>query len=433
MSKPAPTKVGIVGLGTVGGEVFRRLMERGDVLERRIGAPVEVRAVADLVRPDHLEDLISSVNHYESAETMMDEEEIDVLVELIGGLSPAKSIITEALSRGIDVVTANKELLAKDGEAIFQSAEENDARIRFEASVGGSIPVVRTLKEAFVDVDVRGAYGIINGTANYVLTRMENEGQSFDEALEMAQEKGYAEADPSYDVEGDDTAHKLAMLAALGFGSLVSLDEVYCEGITDVTPEIVSDAEDLGYRIKLLGIVKKVDGELDVRVHPTMVPRDSALAAVREEYNAVFVKADPLGSSMLYGKGAGGAPTATAVVGDVAALAVRNDRARAPIDFNPGHTVRSIERIKTRYYLRLMAEDEPGVLAGVTEILGNHDISIDSVIQHGRSREAQVPVVLTTHRAREGNVQQAVEEIADLEAVGSDPVLLRIEEDLEED
>lgn len=433
MSDDHPTRVGIIGLGTVGGEVFKRLMERKEQLRQRCGTSIEVTAVADLVKPDPLSDLIDRVSYYESPESMMDAESLDVVVELIGGLEPAETFITEALTRGIDVVTANKELLAKKGPEIFQTAEDHDSRIRFEASVGGSIPVIRTLREAFVDADIEGAYGIINGTANYVLTRMEQDGQPFDEALELAQEKGYAEADPSYDIEGDDSAHKLAILAALGFGSLVPLEDVYCEGITEITPEIVADADDLGYRIKLLGIVKRIEGDLDVRVHPTMVPKNSALAAVREEYNAVYVKADPLGSSMLYGKGAGGAPTATAVVGDVAALAVRNDRARAPIDFDPGHSVRSIDQVKTRYYLRLMALDQPGVLAGVTKILGDHQISIDSVIQHGRSRDEEVPVVLTTHRAREGNVRKAVDEIAQLDAVGKEPVLLRIEDDLEEE
>lgn len=432
MSESSVTKVGIVGLGTVGGEVFTRLVDRKKELQNRCGATVEVIAVADLVIPDELEDRVSDVHYYEDALGMIEAEDLDVLVELIGGISPAREIILKALAENVDVVTANKELLAKEGETIFNTANENESRIRFEASVGGSIPVIRTLREAFVDVDVQGAYGIINGTANYVLTQMESRGQNFDEALEIAQEKGYAESDPSYDVEGDDSAHKLVILGALGFGSLVPLDDVYCEGITDITPEIVADAEDLGYRIKLLGIVKRVEGDLDVRVHPTMIPRDSALAAVRDEYNAVYVKADPLGASMLYGKGAGGAPTATAVVGDVADLAVRNDRVQPSIDFQPDLSVRNIEQITTRYYLRLMALDQPGVLAQVTDILGEHEISIDSVIQHGRSRDEEVPVILTTHRAREGNIQQAVEEIANLDAVGQDPIMLRIEDDLEE-
>ncbi len=431
MTEQEATRVGLVGLGTVGSRVANRLIERRESLFRRTGARIDLTHVAEMDLTPEMEKALPGVELYRDALTFIEEAECDIVVELIGGLEPAGTIITRAVEQGKDVVTANKELLAKKGAEIFKRAERTGARIRFEASVGGSIPVIRTIREAMVANEFEAVYGIINGTANYVLTRMAEDGQSFNEALQLAQEKGYAEADPSYDVEGDDSAHKIAVLAGLSFGTHVPLEKVHCEGITGISPEIMKDAHRLGYRIKLLGIAKRTPGGLDVRVHPTMIPRASAMAAVQNEYNAVFIQGDPVGSSMLYGKGAGGAPTSTAVISDVTSLAVRDDRVRSSFFYREEPmSVLDIKEVRSRYYLRLQALDRPGVLAQVTRILGDHGISIDSVIQHGRSEEKAVPVILTTHQAAEGDVQEAVQKISRLEVVDSDPVCLRIEEDL---
>lgn len=416
----------------MGGAVLRRLVDRRERLLRRSGCELELCAVAEPDVPPDLAGPLEALTYYEDALEMIREENPEVLVELIGGLEPAGSLVLRALDRGIDVVTANKELLATRGEEIFRTASENDARIRFEASVGGCIPVVRTIREALVDTDFTSIYGIINGTCNYVLTRMTDASESFEESLALAQEKGYAEADPTYDVEGKDSAHKTSLLAALAFGSRVDPDELQREGITRIRPEIIEDADRLGYRIKLLGVARRVDGRLDVRVHPALVPEDSALAAVRDEYNAVMIQGDPIGSCLLSGKGAGGEPTATAVVADVLSLAGQSSRARTPMYFNGEELpLLPTRESEGRFYMRLSAVDRPGVLARVTRILGERDISIDSVHQSGRSAEDHVPVILTTHRARRGDVARAVETIADLDVVEDEPVWLPIEEDFE--
>lgn len=424
--------VALAGLGTVGGAVLRRLVDRREKLARRSGCELRLSAVAEPSVPPDLSEVVQGLTHYEDALEMVREEQPDVLVELIGGLEPAGSLLLRALEGGIDVVTANKELLARRGEEIFRTASENGARIRFEASVGGCIPVVRTIREALIDTDFSSIHGIINGTCNYVLTRMTDASESFEESLTLAQAKGYAEADPTYDVKGKDSAHKISLLAALAFGARVTPDEIRCEGITRIRPEIIADADRLGYRIKLLGVAKRVDGQLDVRVHPALIPEDSALAAVRNEYNAVLIQGDPIGSCLLSGKGAGGRPTATAVIADVLSLAGQSSRSRAPVYFN-GEDVPLLpsREMVGRFYLRLRAVDRPGVLARITRILGERDISIDSVLQSSRSEGDRVPVILTTHRARRGDVGRAVETISDLDVVEDDPVCLPIEEDFE--
>lgn len=425
-------KVGLVGLGTVGSEVAKRLQDRSESLRTRTGTTVELTAVAEPDVPSTFEDRLDRLEYYEDAQELIENAEVDVLVELIGGLTPAGGIVESAIESGMDVVTANKELLAHQGKELFEAAESHNQRIRFEAAVGGCIPVVRSIREAMVDTDFDAIYGIINGTSNYVLTRMENDGISFEEALGLAQQKGYAEADPSYDVEGTDTAHKIALLAGLAFGTRVTLDEIYCEGIRKIRPEIIRDAKEFGYKIKLLGLTKQTDRGLDTRVHPTLVPEESALAAIQHEYNAVLTQGEPVGRNMLTGKGAGGGPTATAVIGDIVSLARNTEQDRAPYYYGGAdHETVPINRVKSRFYLRLMARDEPGVLSKVTTILGNHDISIDSVIQRGRSEEELVPVILTTHRANQGQMNDAVEEISELDVIGKEPVSLHIEEDIE--
>ncbi|MFP4686585.1 MAG: homoserine dehydrogenase [bacterium] len=426
-------KIAVAGLGTVGGQVVKRIIERGEKLSRRTGCCLQLVAAADVSKTARQRFVDTDINIYDDVLAMLDSEEFDVFVELIGGTSIAKKAVQKALAAGRDVVTANKEMLAKFGPEIFNMAAEKDCRIRFEASVGGSIPVVRTVREALVDAEFEAIYGIINGTCNYILSCMEEKGEVFSVALERAQQKGFAEADPTYDVEGDDSAHKIAVLASLAFGTPVPLESIYCEGIKRITPAIISDARRLGYRIKLLGIAKKTASGLDIRVHPTMVPLDSALAAVGNEYNAVYLESDPLGASMLYGKGAGGPATATAVIADLISLYQEPGLSSAPGYFaDDSLTPIEEEKIKSRYYIRLNALDQPGVLAGVTRILGEKKISIETVIQHGRSADQEVPVILTTHRAREGNMRRAIEEIKKLPVIGDRPAVVRIEEELGE-
>lgn len=427
-------QVSVAGLGTVGGEVVNRLRSTSDELAHKSGVELELGCVAEPEVPDNFEGKLEKVNLYDDVLEMLENENPDIFVELIGGVGVARKAIERALKSGLDVVTANKELLAKNGDEIFEVARNNGGRIRFEASVGGSMPVVRTIQESFVNAEFTEIYGIINGTANYVLSRMEEDEQEFSKALNLAQERGYAEADPTYDIEGDDSAHKLAIIAALAFGNRVPLENIYCEGITSIRPEIIEDARRLGYRIKLLGIAKKINGGLDIRVHPTMIPRDSALAAVCNEYNAVYFQGEPMGSSMLYGKGAGGPATSTAVIADVVDLAGGRKEAETPVYFSEvSLTQVPVEEVKTRYYIRLSAIDRPGVLAQVTRILGHWEISIETVIQRGRSGAAgeEVPVILTTHEAREGPLQTAIEEMTGLDVIGAQPEVIRIEEGFE--
>lgn len=423
-------QVGIAGLGTVGRHVALRLDRRRGDHRRRSGRDISLEAVADPIERPDLENKLEDTTVYRDAERMIDESDIDIFVELIGGIQPPKSLILEAIDSGLDVVTANKELLAKEGQEIFPRAEEEGQAIRFESSVGGSIPVIRTVREAFIDVDFNAIHGIINGTANYVLTKMSEDGQAFESALETAQEKGFAESDPSYDIEGDDSAHKLSLLATVAHGQQIAFEDVHCEGITDITPEIINDAQELGYRIKLLGIAKDLGSGLDLRVHPTLIPEDSGLAAVSHQYNAIFIQGEPIGSSMLSGKGAGGASTATAVVGDVFSIAKNGKDSGSIYYSDDDRTLISTEEIKTRYYLRVQAEDRPGVLSEITEILGDLNISINSLLQRGKSKEEKVPIVLTTHQAVEGDLRKAVRRIEKLDVIGDEPLWLRIEDDL---
>ncbi len=425
-------KVGIAGLGTVGFSTARQLIDKEEKLARRTGVEVRLVAAADPDLPSGAEKLLTDREIFTNAEEMLDNTELDVFVELIGGINPAGDLIKSALGRGINVVTANKELLAHHGQKIFGHASRSSAQIRFEAAVGGSIPIIRTVREAMVGADFECIYGIINGTTNYMLTSMARRGLSFGEALKEAQDKGYAEADPSADVEGRDSAHKMTILAELAFGMPVPVEEVHTEGINLITPSIIEDAERLNYSIKLLGIAKKIGEKVDVRVHPTLIPDSSALAAVNCEYNAVYIQSDPTGSSMLYGKGAGGPSTAGAVVSDIVSLATVEPNSQPSIYYSDSSEgLVSTSELSTRYYLRLNATDKPGVLAKVTKILGEHRISIETVLQRGRSAGELVPVVLTTHRAREGSIQDAVDKISQLDVIGRKPKLLRIEEDFE--
>jgi homoserine dehydrogenase len=372
------------------------------------------------------------------ARQILDDPAIDIVIELIGGYEPARRFVLGALRAGKSVVTANKALLAVHGAEIFAEAERRKVDVGFEASVGGGIPIIRTLKEGLAGDRTRAIYGIVNGTSNYILSTMTEEGRPFAEVLQQAQRDGLAEADPTYDIEGIDAAHKLTLLATLAFGVQARFPDVYTEGIAQIDPRDIAFARAFGYTIKLLAIAKDHGRSIETRVHPTMIPRSHVLAGVGGAYNAIYVQGEALGSSMYFGLGAGMMPTATAVVADVMEIArsiVRSAPARVPPLGRPCSglrrvAARPIGEITSEYYLRIMVLDKPGVLARIAGILGRKRISIASVIQQERRQGTTVPVVIRTHAAPERHLRRALQEIARLPAVKGKPVLVRIEDHL---
>lgn len=428
-------QVGLIGFGTVGTGVVKILQENARLLEERLGMSIVLKRIADLdITSDRGVAVNPAILTTKTAEVMEDPE-IAIVVELIGGLEPARTFILQAIGKGKNIVTANKALLAVHGHEIFKAAEERGVDIGFEGSVGGGIPIIRSLKEGLVANKIRVIFGILNGTSNYILSEMTHQGLKFQEVLRKAQELGYAEADPTLDVEGIDTAHKLSILLSLAYGVQVRMDEIYTEGISAISPMDIEHAKELGYHIKLLAIAKS-DGEaIEARVHPTLLPADHLLSTVSGPFNAIFVKGDAVGSTLFYGAGAGMMPTASAVVSDLVDLC-RNIRLgvnrRVPLlAYQPGHLrhgeIKNILDVTSTYYLRFTVVDRPGVLSRISGILGDLDISISSVIQKGRRSEKAVPIYMVTHEARERNMQEALNVIDRLPAVVDKTVLLRIE------
>ena len=431
--------VGLIGFGTVGTGVAKILTNNAEQIRRRLGLPLELVKVADLnITADRGIRLAPSMLTTDTRQVLEDSE-IDIVIELIGGYEPAKRFLLDAMAKGKHVVTANKALLAVHGEELFEAACKAGVDIGFEGSVCGGIPILRSLTEGLAADRLLSLYGIVNGTSNYILTRMTDAGRSFAEVLAEAQKAGYAEADPSLDVAGTDAAHKLAILVNLAFGSPVNFKEVYVEGITGITPMDIQYATEFGYTIKLLAIAKlQGDGEaeeLEVRVHPTMIANDSPLARVGGVYNAIQVTGDAVGDIMLYGRGAGSMPTASAVVSDIIDIArniIHGAQGRVPpCAFQPDQRrplrIRPIENIVGLYYLRFMVLDKPGVLSQLSGVLGKHDISISSVLQRGRKDGQTVPVVMTTHMAVERNIRASLREIDALPAVSAPTTVVRIE------
>lgn len=431
--------VGLIGFGTVGTGVAKILTNNAEQIRRRLGLPLELVKVADLnITADRGIRLAPSMLTTDTRQVLEDSE-IDIVIELIGGYEPAKRFLLDAMAKGKHVVTANKALLAVHGEELFEAACKAGVDIGFEGSVCGGIPILRSLTEGLAADRLLSLYGIVNGTSNYILTRMTDAGRSFVEVLAEAQKAGYAEADPSLDVAGTDAAHKLAILVNLAFGSPVNFKEVYVEGITGITPMDIQYATEFGYTIKLLAIAKlQGDGEaeeLEVRVHPTMIANDSPLARVGGVYNAIQVTGDAVGDIMLYGRGAGSMPTASAVVSDIIDIArniIHGAQGRVPpCAFQPDQRrplrIRPIENIVGLYYLRFMVLDKPGVLSQLSGVLGKHDISISSVLQRGRKDGQTVPVVMTTHMAVERNIRASLREIDALPAVSAPTTVVRIE------
>ena len=407
-------RVGVLGAGTVGAATIALLREHADDIARRAGCPIEVTRVAvrDADRPRDL-----GVEVTTDPRSVVTAEDVDVVAELMGGAEPAGSLILEALAAGKHVVTANKELISTRGRELFDAADAVGVELAFEGAVGGGIPLIRPLRESLAGERLDRILGIVNGTTNFVLTRMTEDGASFEDALAVAVDRGYAEADPSADVDGYDAAAKCAILASIAFDTRVVAGEVFREGIARVTQEDIEFARRLGYVVKLLAVAELEDGEVAVRVHPAMVPADHPLAAVREAFNAVFVEGPNVGQLMLYGAGAGGPPTATAVVGDLVAVARRvgGGGRSAASSFGAERRIRPMEDTETQYYLLLDVLDRAGVLAQVAGAFGTHSVSIKSVWQEGTGDDALL--VLITHRANEGAVQATVRDLRSLEAV----------------
>ncbi len=426
--------VGLAGWGTVGCGVIEVLRKNGAVIESRLGVPVELLRVADLdlerQRPVSVPREMLTTN----VEDILRDPDIHIVVELIGGLKAAKTVIRSALEHGKHVVTANKALLAHDGNELFGLAREKGLCLCFEASVGGGIPLIKSLREGLASNRITTIFGILNGTANYILTRMTDNGLSFADALKEAQALGYAEADPTLDVEGIDTAHKLSIAGAIAFGTPIQFDRVYIEGISGIDPLDIQYAEEFGYRLKLLAIARNTDGRLEMRVHPTLIAKDHVLASVNGAYNAVHIEGNAVGDVMLYGMGAGMMPTGSAVVSDI--IDVARDilggtpERIPPLAFLPERVqkidIKPISDVYTSYYIRLSALDEPGVLSKVSGALGENGISIAAVIQKGRHADS-VPIVMITHEALESSVRKALDEIDKLHAVLGPATLIRIE------
>jgi len=429
--------IGLIGLGTVGTGVVKILTENRDLLLKKLNVPLVLKKVAckDLSRPRTVD--LSGIE-ITNAEEIINDPNIEIVIELIGGYEPAKTYILTAIKNRKHVVTANKALLALYGEEIFKTAMEYQVDIAFEASVGGGIPLINGIKEGLVGNNILCMFGILNGTANYILTKMTKEGVAFKEALKEAQEKGFAEADPTFDIEGIDTAHKLTILLSLAYGIPINFEQIYIEGISNIEPLDIQFAQEFGYSIKLLAVSRQTDKGIESRVHPTMIPKEHLLANVNGAYNALLVRGDAVGNVLFYGLGAGMMPAGSAVVSDVVNLSrnlIKGVTQRVPLlsylpEKREKKLILPIDELICKYYFRFSAVDKPGVLSKISGILGNHEISIESVMQKGRKVNGQVPIVMLTHEAKEAHVKAALNEIEKIEVVKAKPVFIRIENDL---
>ena len=431
-----PIKVGLLGLGTVGGGTLTVLRRNATEITRRAGREIVVvkAAVRDIEKARALANALPlTLDPFE----IVDDPEIDIVVELIGGLSPAKELVMQAIANGKHVVTANKHLVAKHGNEIFAAAQAKGVMVAFEAAVAGGIPIIKALREGLTANRIEWLAGIINGTSNFILTEMRDKGAAFGDVLKQAQALGYAEADPTFDIEGIDAAHKLTILSAIAFGIPMQFDKAYTEGISKLTREDVQYAEELGYRIKLLGIARRAADGIELRVHPTLIPERRLIANVDGAMNAVLVKGDAVGPTLYYGAGAGAEPTASAVVADlvdVTRLHTADPHHRVPhLAFQPDQLsdtpILPMDEVRTAYYLRLRALDRPGVLADITRILAEGGISIDAMVQKEPAEgETEVNIILLTHITVEKHINAAIAKIEDLESISGPVMRIRLEE-----
>jgi homoserine dehydrogenase len=434
----SPLRVGIAGLGTVGASVVRLIERQRDALQARAGRPIEVAAVSARSRTKNRGIDLRTLTWIADPVMLAGDPGIDVFVELIGGAgNPARAAVTAALKAGKSVVTANKALLASHGYALSQLAERQRVALNFEAAVGGAIPIVKTLRETLAGNSITRIYGILNGTCNYILTRMEQEKLAFAECLKEAQRLGYAEADPSFDIEGHDTAQKLAILASLAFGTRVDQSSIYVEGISSISPADLEAAQELGYRVKLLGVAVRTPQGIEQRVHPTMVPKESAIAQVMGVTNAVTIDAESIAPITLVGPGAGGMATASAVVSDIADIArgLRTAPFGRPTAKLTVSKKAPMQRHEGGYYIRLLAVDRPGTAATIARRLAQQSISIESIVQRHRGplgggdpkRPGPVPVILITYATTEDAVRRALAAVKRDRVILGNPQLIRIE------
>jgi len=431
--------IGLIGLGNIGTGVVKLLQQNKELITQKLGAELILKKIADI---DISTPRCVKTDKYQmttDAREIINDKDISIVIELIGGYEPARTLLLEAINQGKHVVTANKALLARHGNEIFQAAHKKNVDIGFEASVGGTIPIIKTLKESLAANRIDSLWGILNGTANFILTKMTEEGEMFDAVLKEAQKLGFAEADPTFDIEGMDTAHKMAIILSLAYGKKVNLDDIYVEGITKITREDIAFAKELGYRIKLLAIAMLKNDAVEARIHPTMISSAHLLSNVNQNNNAFNIVGDASGPVFLFGQGAGMMPTASAVFSDIVDVArniMKGISGRVPlrsIDESVMGDIKLIpmEEVETKYYFRFSAVDRPGVLSKISGILGENYISIATVIQKARIENSAVPIVMTTYEAREKNVRQALKVIDKLDIVMDNTMLIRIEDELD--
>ena len=422
-----PIGVGVIGAGVVGGGAIETLLTHRDVIKTRGGADIALVHVAELDRARLKEFDLAGVTVSDDAAKLIQDPNVQIVCELIGGLEPARTFILEALKAGKHVVTANKMLLAYHGPELCKTAIERNAELRYEAAVAGGIPIIRSVREGLAADRIQAIYGILNGTCNYILSRMSEDGLEFDESLRQATELGFAETPPDLDIEGHDTAHKCQILTSLSFTTEVDFDDLYIEGITKITHDDVAYADEMGYAIKLLAIIQDQQDGIEARVHPTLVPYGHLLAAVRNEFNAVYVESDVADATLYYGRGAGRFPTASAVIADVVEIARGiSTTPDPPFVYAEKRPVLDIGAVVSRYYLRLTTLDKPGVLGKVCTILGNYGVSIASCIQQEVQDDKPVPVVLMTHETLESDLRKALEEIDQLDFIREATHVIRV-------
>jgi len=431
-----PVKIGLLGLGTVGGGTVSVLTRNAEEIARRAGRGIIISHAAAKDYNPKLKGLDNIGRITDDAFGVVNDPEVEIVVELIGGYKPALELVLKAIENGKHVVTANKALIATHGNEIFAAAQKQGVTVAFEAAVAGGIPIIKALREGLAANQIEWAAGIINGTSNFILTEMKEKGRDFDDVLKEAQARGYAEADPTFDIEGVDAAHKLTILASIAFGIPLQFDKVYKEGITAIERQDVSYAAELGYNIKLLGITRKTSNGIELRVHPTLIPEHRLIANVDGVMNAVLVKGDAVGPTLYYGAGAGAEPTASAVIADIIDVvrALTTDPGnRVPhLAFQPKSmsniAILPMEEVQTGYYLRINAVDKPGVLSDITTILGDQQISIEAIIQKEPDEDATfVPVILLTQKVSEKNMNEAIRKIEQLDTVGAKIRRIRVE------
>ncbi|WP_305073238.1 homoserine dehydrogenase [Propionivibrio sp.] len=432
-----PINVGLLGIGTVGGGTFTVLKRNAEEIARRAGRPIQITVVADKNLDLARKVTGESCRLTDDAFAVVTDPEVDIVIELIGGYGIAKELVLKAIENGKHVVTANKALLATHGNEIFAAAQKKGVTVAFEAAVAGGIPIIKALREGLTANRIEWIAGIINGTTNFILSEMRSKGLPFADVLKEAQQLGYAEADPTFDIEGVDAAHKLTIMSAIAFGNSMRFDKAYIEGISKLDSADIKYAEQLGYRIKLLGITKRTSDGVELRVHPTLIPAKRLIANVEGAMNAVLVKGDAVGATLYYGKGAGAEPTASAVIADlvdVARMHTADPEHRVPhLAFQPDAIVElpilPMAEVETSYYLRMRVEDKPGVLADITRILADQHISIDAMIQREPDEgEEQTDIIMLTHKTREKNIDAAIGKIENLSVVKGVVTRLRLEE-----